>query len=226
MVVAEFSDLFKKYRPDYHPSVEHMMTFSGPALMDTMSNEFPNQDPEKMCEEFTRLNPSYLEKYCKFYPYVKEMLDDLRRLGVHFAIVTNKERPQTNHCCKLFPLLSEFDTIITSTDIDAIKPDVIYSSVVHDGHGYIHCAHGMIPVPVPATSEIFAKRHATLKQIDIDTELVTPTGAAIISELAESFGLMPEMTVERLGWGSGTKNLKIPNILRVSYGEMDKKKRM
>ena len=118
------------------------------------------------------------------------------------------------------------DIIGTAILIDAINPDVIYSSVVHDGHGYIHCAHGMIPVPVPATSEIFAKRHATLKQIDIDTELVTPTGAAIISELAESFGLMPEMTVERLGWGSGTKNLKIPNILRVSYGEMDKKKRM
>lgn len=123
MVVAEFSDLFKKYRPDYHPSIEHMMTFSGPALMDTMTNEFPDQDPEAMCIEFTKENPKYLEKYCKFYPYVKEMLDDLRRLGVHFAIVTNKERPQTDHCCSLFPLLSEFETIITSTDIDAIKPD-------------------------------------------------------------------------------------------------------
>lgn len=58
------------------------------------------------------------------------------------------------------------------------------------------------------------------KQIDIDTELVTPTGAAIIAELAEDFTTLPTMVTEKIGWGTGSKNLKIPNVLKVYYGEI------
>ena len=114
------------------------------------------------------------------------------------------------------------DIIGTAVLIDKISPDIIYSSVVNDGYGFIECAHGTIPVPVPATSEIFAASNVIARQIDIDTELVTPTGAAIIAELASSYGTMPAMNVEKIGWGSGTKDLKIPNVLKVVYGEIKK----
>ena len=103
--------------------------------------------------------------------------------------------------------------------INRIKPDRIFSGVLNEGHGFIECAHGIMGVPVPATSEIFAEGNVRFRQIDIDTELVTPTGAAIIAELAESFGTMPEMAVEKIGWGAGTKELKIPNVLKVIIGE-------
>ncbi len=102
--------------------------------------------------------------------------------------------------------------------IDQIKPDAVYASVVQEGHGFVRCQHGLLSVPVPATSEIFTASGAKMKQIDIEGELVTPTGAAIIAELAEQFGTMPEMKTERIGWGAGTKNLPIPNILKIYQG--------
>jgi len=110
------------------------------------------------------------------------------------------------------------DIVGTAILITHINPDKIYSSVVNDGYGFIECAHGTISVPVPATSEIFAASHVVSRQIDIDTELVTPTGAAIIAELAESYGMMPMMNIQKIGWGCGSKNLSIPNILKVSLG--------
>lgn len=112
------------------------------------------------------------------------------------------------------------DIIGTAILINYINPDVIYSSIVNDGYGFIECAHGTIPVPVPATSEIFSNSEVVYKQIDIDTELVTPTGAAIIAELATKFSPMPAMKVERIGWGAGTKELRIPNVLKVSLGSI------
>ena len=117
---------------------------------------------------------------------------------------------------------SIIDIVGTAILINKINPEKVISSVVNDGHGFIECAHGMMSVPVPATSEIFAASNVKFKQIDIDTELVTPTGAAIIAELAEEFTALPEMTVEKIGWGTGSKELKIPNVLKVYCGEVER----
>ena len=113
------------------------------------------------------------------------------------------------------------DIVGTAILITHLSPDKIYSSVVNDGYGFIECAHGTISVPAPATSEIFAASQVLSRQIDIDTELVTPTGAAIIAELSESFGIMPIMNVQKIGWGCGSKDLKIPNVLKVSLGTIE-----
>ena len=110
------------------------------------------------------------------------------------------------------------DIVGSAILITMLKPDRICVSVVQDGHGFVHCQHGMLSVPVPAVCEIFAESDALIRQIDVDTELVTPTGAAIISELADSFGTMPVMTIDKMGWGAGTKILKIPNLLKVTLG--------
>lgn len=113
------------------------------------------------------------------------------------------------------------DIVGTAILINKINPDKIISSIVNDGYGFIECAHGTMSVPVPATSEIFASSNVKFRQIDIDTELVTPTGAAIIAELSTEFTTLPSMTVEKIGWGAGYKDLKIPNVLKVYYGEMN-----
>ena len=117
---------------------------------------------------------------------------------------------------------SIIDIVGTSILINKINPDKIISSIVNDGYGFIECAHGIISVPVPATSEIFAASNVKFRQIDVDTELVTPTGAAIIAELAEEFTVLPAMTTEKIGWGAGKKELKIPNVLKVYLGEAEK----
>lgn len=115
---------------------------------------------------------------------------------------------------------SIIDIVGSAILINKIKPDIIYSSIVNDGYGFINCAHGKMAVPVPATLEIFKNNKVKFRQIDIPTELVTPTGAAIIATLVENYQMMPSINLEKIGYGAGSKDLEIPNILRVSYGEI------
>ncbi len=95
--------------------------------------------------------------------------------------------------------------------------DAVYGSRLHLGRGFVKCRHGRLPVPTPATLEL--TKGVPVYGGDIDAELVTPTGAAIITTLAQGFGELPEMTVERIGYGAGQRNLPIPNLLRVLIGE-------
>jgi uncharacterized protein (TIGR00299 family) protein len=92
-----------------------------------------------------------------------------------------------------------------------------YASPVHVGRGTVECAHGVLPVPAPATLELL--RDVPVYGRDVDAELVTPTGAAILTTLAESFGEIPLMRVKQVGYGAGTRELPIPNLLRLSIGE-------
>ena len=125
------------------------------------------------------------------------------------------------HFHEVGALDSIVDIIGTAILINKINPDKILASIVNDGYGFIECAHGTMSVPVPATSEIFANSNVKFRQIDVDTELVTPTGATIIAELAEDFTTLPAMKIEKRGWGAGYKDLKIPNVLKVYLGETE-----
>jgi pyridinium-3,5-bisthiocarboxylic acid mononucleotide nickel chelatase len=99
------------------------------------------------------------------------------------------------------------------------RPQVVASSVT-EGTGSVHCAHVRLPLPAPATLELFAARGVAVHQCDEPHELVTPTGAALLAEFAESFGPMPPMTCRRLGYGLGQReNTTRPNILRALLGE-------
>ena len=111
------------------------------------------------------------------------------------------------------------DIVSVAILMDYIKPDRVISSVVSDGYGTIKCAHGVLSVPVPATSMMYKNEKIRFKQIEVPTELVTPTGAAIISTFAESYGLMPEMNLNKIGIGVGSRNIGGPNTLRVFLGE-------
>ncbi|MBT2689186.1 DUF111 family protein [Bacillus sp. ISL-47] len=103
--------------------------------------------------------------------------------------------------------------LIDQLDISAIK-----SSPVPVGKGRIHIDHGIYPVPAPATLEIL--KGVPIEQSDVRAELTTPTGAAIISVLAEEYCSIPSMKVQSIGYGAGTKTFRDhPNVLRVIIGE-------
>jgi uncharacterized protein (TIGR00299 family) protein len=127
--------------------------------------------------------------------------------------------PDEVHFHEVGAVDSIIDIVGTAICIDMLAPDKIYASVLHDGHGFVQCQHGTIPVPVPAVTEVLAARGVGFKQLDVEGELMTPTGAAIIAELAESFGQMPEMKITQTGYGAGTKDFPIPNLLRIVRGE-------
>ena len=101
------------------------------------------------------------------------------------------------------------------------KPRVLAAPVV-EGTGWVDCAHGRFPVPTAATLEILGARGVTVNQCDEPHELVTPTGAAILAEFAESFELMKGLTPERIGYGLGTRDMHTrPNVLRAVLGQAD-----
>jgi pyridinium-3,5-bisthiocarboxylic acid mononucleotide nickel chelatase len=96
--------------------------------------------------------------------------------------------------------------------------DEIIASPLNVGGGSVRISHGTFPVPAPATLKLLAG--APVYSTGIQAELVTPTGALIVTDYAKSFGPMPAMAVRRIGYGAGTKDLgSVPNVLRVVVGE-------
>ncbi|SDZ05581.1 hypothetical protein SAMN05192546_107155 [Tindallia californiensis] len=117
---------------------------------------------------------------------------------------------------------SILDIVGTAICLSALKVDHIIASPLHTGTGFVHCQHGKIPVPVPATMEILKENQIPFYSTGIQKELVTPTGAAIVAGLADAFGPMPEMEARAIGYGAGTRELEIPNLLRMVMGKKKK----
>lgn len=115
------------------------------------------------------------------------------------------------------------DVIGAAICFKASGAEILCSSAVNVGGGFVKTSHGMLPVPAPATLELL--RGASIYSSGLDAELVTPTGAAILAELCSCYGPMPLMRVERIGYGAGSKDLEMPNLLRVIIGEIPKNAR-
>jgi len=94
--------------------------------------------------------------------------------------------------------------------------DKLYVSRVNVGTGFIKCEHGILPVPAPATLSLMKGK--PIYSSGIEKELLTPTGAAILTSLGSWFGDMPPMKVERVGYGAGRDDLPHPNVLRLMIG--------
>ncbi len=109
------------------------------------------------------------------------------------------------------------DVVGAVVGFDLLGIEHTYASPVHVGRGTVTCAHGVMPVPAPATAELL-KGVPTYGR-DVDAELVTPTGAAILTTFVRDFGAAPPMAVTRIGYGAGTGELPHPNLLRLSIGE-------
>lgn len=119
--------------------------------------------------------------------------------------------------CDIVGGVLALDSIIENEGIEKI-----YSSSVELGGGCVICQHGMIPVPAPATLEILKNIPCTFGKEQ--KEMTTPTGAAFISEVAEFVPNPPLMSPLKVGYGLGTRDLKIPNVVRAIIGEISEEK--
>jgi uncharacterized protein (TIGR00299 family) protein len=110
------------------------------------------------------------------------------------------------------------DIVCASVGAEALGVDEWICSPLNVGGGTVNCAHGAFPIPAPATIELL--KNAPVYSGEIQKELVTPTGAAIVSVLASRFGQFPSMKAEKVAYGAGTRNFKgHPNVLRLTVGE-------
>lgn len=105
--------------------------------------------------------------------------------------------------------------------IDELKPDRIICSPINVGSGNVRCAHGILPVPAPATAYIL--KDVPIYSGDIKSELCTPTGAALLRHFSDEFGAMPVMRIERTGYGMGTKDFEAANCVRIMLGDTENK---
>ncbi len=126
--------------------------------------------------------------------------------------------PEEVHFHEVGGIDAMVDIIGTTLCLDYLGIDQVAASKIPLGKGFVTCEHGKLPVPAPATVAIL--RDVPVYGTDIAHELVTPTGAAIISGIARSFGSLPEMRIQQVGYGAGARELESrPNLLRILAGE-------
>lgn len=111
------------------------------------------------------------------------------------------------------------DIVIDCMLIKELAPDTVIASPIRTGFGYAQCAHGSVPIPAPATASL-------LKGIpcyagDEEGEFATPTGVAILKHFSDGFGQRPTMSIDNIGKGLGTKEFRIPNVLRAFNGQAE-----
>ncbi|MEI7677299.1 MAG: nickel pincer cofactor biosynthesis protein LarC, partial [Bacteroidales bacterium] len=109
------------------------------------------------------------------------------------------------------------DIIGAAICVEMLKIDEIQCSEINLGSGFVHCEHGIFPVPAPATLEIL--KGVPVYSKNAKKELTTPTGAAILKALCREFGSSPEFVIEKIGYGLGKRNMETPNVLRVIIGK-------
>jgi uncharacterized protein (TIGR00299 family) protein len=112
------------------------------------------------------------------------------------------------------------DVVGAAICFDALKIDRFVCSPLHVGSGMVKMAHGQFPIPPPAVAELL--KGVPFYSTDIKGELLTPTGAAIITTVCSEYGPIPQLTTEVTGYGAGTREYQdFPNVLRVLIGETD-----
>lgn len=142
-------------------------------------------------------------------------LEIFMRLASAESVVHGKPIDQV-HFHEVGAVDSIVDIVGAAYGVYALGISEVFSSPLPMGHGMIKTAHGAIPVPAPAVLEILQDTPTYGR--GIPTEIVTPTGAAVIKTLAISFGVAPPMRIDRVGCGAGTKDIGVPNLLRVVTG--------
>jgi uncharacterized protein (TIGR00299 family) protein len=145
----------------------------------------------------------------------KEGIRIFRRLAEAEARVHDTS-PENIHFHEVGAMDAIIDVVGSVIGIHTLGIDTIICSPLHVGSGTVECAHGTLPVPAPATAELILGK--PVYSTGIQGELLTPTGAAILTTLASDFGSLPPMTVEQIGHGAGTADLSIANMLRVFIG--------
>jgi hypothetical protein len=165
--------------------------------------------------------------------FLREILETIRGASLSDPVKQTAERifrrlaaaegrvhgcsPEEVHFHEVGAVDAIVDIVGTAICLGMLGSPKVVSSPMPTFHGYVKGSHGIFPLPAPATAEIL--RGVPWRKLDIEGELVTPTGAAIIAEIASGFGPLPAMRVESIGYGAGKSDFGIPNALRVMIGE-------
>jgi uncharacterized protein (TIGR00299 family) protein len=110
------------------------------------------------------------------------------------------------------------DIVSAASALRLLNVEMVLCSPIHVGSGTVTCAHGVLPVPAPATLEIL--KGIPVYATEVQGELATPTGAALLKHFCTWFGPMPPLMVETIGYGAGTREFGIPNLLRATVGTL------
>ena len=150
-------------------------------------------------------------------PVVEKSVAILRRIGEVEAAIHAAPDADHVHLHELGGLDTLVDVVGAVSGIDLLGVDKVVCSPIPLARGFTSSAHGRIPVPAPATVALLTG--APVVGSEVEGENVTPTGAALLTSLAASFGPIPAMTLLGSGYGAGRKTWAIPNVLRVLIGE-------
>ncbi len=151
-------------------------------------------------------------------PVKKKSLTAFEKIAVAEAAIHGREIDDV-HFHEIGGIDSLVDIIGSFLALEYLGIITVTASKVPLGSGFVDCAHGRIPVPVPATIAIL--KGIPVVSSDAETEIVTPTGAAIVATLASDFGSMPEMEIQGIGYGAGKRETgsSLPNLLRMVWGK-------
>jgi hypothetical protein len=185
------------------------------------SNELLKQDTSGDPHSTHKTLPEVLEVLSRsdLSPQVKNTASNIfQKLGEAEAKIHNQPIEEIH-----FHEVGEIDAIVdivsASIGLEWLNVDQVILSPIHLGSGFVNTSHGLLPVPAPATAEI-------LKDLPVYTtqtrgELITPTGAAILSSVATGTGPLPVMTIRKTGYGAGKRDHDFPNVLRLILGDLE-----
>ena len=143
-------------------------------------------------------------------------LDVFQRIGVVEARIHGLDVEEV-HLHELGGLDTIIDVVGVFLGKEILKIERVFASPLPLGTGYIQTAHGTIPLPAPATLALL--EGVPIVGSEFKTELVTPTGAALLTSMVQEFGIIPSMRLLKTGYGAGKRDMPIPNVLRMLIGE-------
>lgn len=177
-------------------------------------------EPERHHHHHTSV--AEITEFIDTVPLADEVKDNAKAVYTHIAEAESRVHghPIENiHFHEVGSLDALADVLSVCELMHELAPDKVLASPVNVGSGFVKCAHGVLPVPAPATELIL--RGVPIYSGQIKSELCTPTGAALLKHFAEDFVPMPVLRVERVGYGTGKKNFETANVVRVLLGETE-----
>lgn len=180
-------------------------------------------EPERHHHHHTSV--AEITEFIDTVPLADEVKDNAKAVYTHIAEAESRVHghPIENiHFHEVGSLDALADVLSVCELMHELAPDKVLASPVNVGSGFVKCAHGVLPVPAPATELIL--RGVPIYSGQIKSELCTPTGAALLKHFAEDFVPLPVLKVERVGYGTGKKDFETANVVRVLLGETDEQK--
>ena len=180
-------------------------------------------EPERHHHHHTSV--AEITEFIDTVPLADDVKDNAKAVYTHIAEAESRVHghPIENiHFHEVGSLDALADVLSVCELMHELAPDKVLASPVNVGSGFVKCAHGVLPVPAPATELIL--RGVPIYSGQIKSELCTPTGAALLKHFAEDFVPLPVLKVERVGYGTGKKDFETANVVRVLLGETDEQK--